>query len=79
MDTCSPSISVASKVISSGVSMMMAVNSPTGITCRLRKASALMLSKANPRSACRPGLPVCSSARPRRGQLPSSVEVIWNR
>ena len=75
----SPSVSAASSVISSGVSMTMAVNSPTGITCRLKKASTLSDSRHSPRSSCRPGRSVRSSARPRRGSTVTAVTPTWNR
>lgn len=45
----------ASRVTTSGVVMTKAVNSPTGMNCRLTKDSALTVSSSRPRSSWKRG------------------------
>ncbi len=73
LDTRSPNWNAEKIVISNGVSMMMAVSSPTGITRRLRNEHTLVDMISAPRSTCSPGWRVCNSARPRCGHCVSTV------
>ena len=76
-DTRSPRVSDASRVMSSGVTMMMAVNSPTGMCCRLKNARPLLASSSTPRRHWNFGCAVGGSDQPRLGRTASVVVTAW--
>lgn len=78
-DTCSPSDTAATNVTTSGVSITMAVTSPTGIRRRLRNENRLTSNSSSPRTTCSHGRRVRSSERPRLGSSVAPVATIWNR
>ena len=78
-DTDSCSAQAATTVSSSGVSITTAVNSPTCITARLRKASALEVMSSSERSSWIHGRPVRSSALRWRGHSTAPVTTVWIR
>ena len=49
--TCSLSAQAASSVMTNGASNTMAVNSPTGMYLRLKKASRLLTNNSKPRES----------------------------
>jgi len=66
-ETRSPNITAATTVSNKGVSITMAVNSPTGMTRRLRKAMPLHTTSSRPRTNCISGRFVTNRLGPRLG------------
>ena len=77
-DTRSPSVRAASNVMTRGVIMTMAVNSPTGMVLRLRNASRLLVNSSTPRSTWKRGWAVRSIFQPWRGSTMAVVATAWN-
>ena len=72
-DTRSPSVSDASSVMTSGVTMTMAVNSPTGMYLRLKNAKTLVVSNSTPRRHWNFGCAVLKRRQPREGSMVTVV------
>ena len=72
-DTCSCMTKRANSVTAKGVNMPMAVNSATGMRCKLTKASKLQATSSKPRRICKPMWPVLKIAKPRLGSIMALV------
>ena len=77
-DTRSPSVSEASSVMTSGVIMTMAVNSPTGMYLRLKNANSAGGQQQHAAQALELRVRACAAAlQPREGSMATVVAMAW--